>query len=87
MPTVRVVKSFGDEFKDSFPFIDGSSQDILNLVSNDEKIDHLNVEVIQTNEVKPTSHEQIDEKIFRDLIRNYNPPSAIKVNGQRRRSV
>jgi hypothetical protein len=61
-PSIVLPRCFGDDFADSFPFID-------DFVSEFE----------EKTPVKSTSCDQMDEQLFRDLIRSYNPPFALKV--------
>jgi hypothetical protein len=88
MPSTKIgspTRCFGDQFIDSFPFIDSLSQDTLNfttkLANEKAKKSTLDANSIQSrNDINHlNSHEQLDEKLFRDLIRNYNPPFSIKV--------
>jgi hypothetical protein len=71
-------RCFGDQFKDSFPYIDSVSQDTLNFVAN---LPEDNKETTTSNAINSQVKEHNeDERLFRDLIRNYNPPFSLKVN-------
>jgi hypothetical protein len=75
MPTTKISETprcFGDQFIDTFPYIDSLSQDTISFIKTKEKAETIEI-------IKSTSHEQLDEKLFRDLIRNYNPPFLLKV--------